>query len=96
MMMSLNFEHKDMKKNLIVYVAIFFILCLFAFFDETSAKAEKSKISVSVYSGDSGCMAWPSVTNLEIKNNVVKFLDLEDGNTYTLVNMATVIREREN
>ena len=66
------------------------------FFDETSAKAEKSKISVSVYSGDSGRMSWPSVTNLEIKNNVVKFLDLENGNTYTLVNMMTVIREREN
>lgn len=85
-----------MKKDFIVYVVIFFILCLFAFFDETGAKAEKSKISVSVYSGDSGRMIWPSVTNLEIKNNIVKFLDLEDGNTYTLVNMATLIREREN
>ena len=89
-----------MKKDFIVYVVyvvIFFILCLFAFFfDETGAKAEKSKISVGVYSGDSGRMIWPSVTNLEIKNNIVKFLDLEDGNTYTLVNMATLIREREN
>ena len=66
------------------------------FFDETGAKAEKSKISVSVYSGDSGRMTWPSGTNLEIKNNIVKFLDLENGNTYTLVNMAALIREREN
>lgn len=85
-----------MKKDFIVYVVMFVILCLFAFFDEAGAKAEKSKISVSVYSGDSGRMVWPSVTNLEIKNNIVKFLDLENGNTYTLVNMMTVITEREN
>ena len=84
-----------MKKILLLIIIILCIVFI-CIFDGASAKAEKSKTRITAHLCSTGRLSWKNVSNVEIKNNVVKFLDLDDGSTYTLVNMMTCIRESNN